>query len=380
MFIFQLLPKTRRASKTLWLLIPVALSALTVSAILDGRFNPNQEGFGLVELWLYDFGNLIGINDGSRSFPEFFLLRDTATLFLVCLQVGNIVVLFRQWMSFRDFLPESIGSGVLRIRSREERTRVLRLVTSTNRSFHIIGRTSGLIFLAVLGGSIFVYQGLGRTDLFKQFAPASPGAPSCTDLFGQLVAFSDCSFENWWATGHSGKYVFGGFTTLFFYFLTLQNLVGVRLCWFLFRIRNSFLLQPSPIPQIAYGLAPIAAVFRSVYYSLSLNLISLVTLLLVIQGNQRGNLSFGLGLFAFGVIVYVPTPIMVLNHIRRRTARLYCRIYCAYPNARTEGSLRLLAELPTIPVRTKPVKVFVLAVVPALVAAYQTYLWLFVPA
>lgn len=300
------------------LLVPAFLVVAAVVAAIEG--NLRIADWPAV-VW-DDVRRLINVHDNSGARPNFPLGRDSVSLAVAALQAANIAIVFRQWRLFERFhielneVPTVLSLVKLDGQGRVATDRQGREVDGTADFNSSIGKLNRLIGHPTVGATALVLGLIGAVLALNLVNAASVFADLApTDLNdGARVAWSETAFDSWWARGDSGRIVFILFAWVAFYFIILQNFVGFSLAGFFWTKRKNLRLGADTLnSDDAHGWSPLGNVLVTVYQSLTINTVSLLLLIIVLQGRRPGGLWPASALLLVGSVVYLLVPFLILS-------------------------------------------------------------------
>lgn len=319
-----------RSRRFLWL-FPSILVVAGSASLIESSFGGSND-----LLLIDDLKRAIGQSGGAFSPPRFLFLRDYASWAIVLAIALTFVVVHRQWKLMHDCLPQLAASGAIRPRQygtwrpihrllgiqwAAERgsgdTPFRRLVDSVNElGLRPIGRANPLIMLIASLGLMLVLIHLRDNGIY---AVLSPGG--LTEAGRQ--AWLSKAYESWWAgTSHSlGLSVYFLASTVAVCLILLQNLVGVACVYIA-------VAMPAVLEFDAdwenrdgnYGWSPMARMYRTVYLSLGLHLLTLLMLLWFLGPDN----FVWLGLLAITWTVVFPLYTFIPAFVLRRVANDAC--------------------------------------------------------
>lgn len=351
-------------------LAPICISILVAACARDGSLVV-KDGSWWSTVW-YDVQRFFGRNDGSRSQAEFPLLRDSATFAIVVLQSLNITLIHWQWRSFEVLFSSMYEARSMRGTVMADRPHngqpsdLSKQIRSENRFYEVLTACNFILVPLCVGAAVFLDSGLKGSSLFRQFAPEKPPSGWFTS-----------AFDHWWASRGWGNVAFVGLSAFFSYYLILQNIVGLRMCVLLIRIRNRLAFSPGHYDHDFRGLAPVGSVLKTVYWSILVNLSSLVLLVAIVQGSRTGHLQPYLAMLVLGGLMYLAIPLLVLDTVKHnaigdRLAEVEARKLSERDANAAIGVIRSVR----VPLNYRRIGFLTLSLLPTSVAAYQLWLWI----
>lgn len=335
-----------------------------------------------------DFHSAWTGDTASRSFStEFPLLRDWPSLTAAVIALVTPALIANQWFAMRRYVGNLYEAGLLYDANVSEDL----YQSWIERENAALGR-SGVMTPLLLGLAVISAFLITRT----QRAIGVFGA------IGGSSGYSKAAYASWWAgqdTHFPGYVTFFIVTTIFLYFVFVQNRVGIRLVWFMWRTKDDLLVgYDLHASDGAFGWRPMRRLLWTVYLSLTVHAGALLVLALTTQASAFIRWLLPITVLYLSVVpLYVFLPLWLFSRRRKRTKRAEmssigqeladveqeiverfamgddCGDRFAYVSL-LEGKLARISQVPLTPFRTREIALgIVLYIVPAAAAIIQSF-------
>ena len=328
--VFQLFRHLRNVNS--WLLSVliglVVAGVISAASALSGSFG-HVSDFQPVQ----DFQRLFSLGRTQPAVPEFPLIRDITSWYLVFVVVATCGIVHRQWQLMARCLSGLAENGVLRPKpvltlGRRSRWLQVHRYVETERPQealnNFIGRINDVLaarvarWAPVLAGiSAFLVLSLiiaDKESLFHVLVPRALTVSKQTEWLSNAYA-------SWWASIDHPVGLIAYFVVAFVgaYVIVLQNLIGVASVYIIAALPDLAEFDADWLNRDGhYGWKPVLRVFRTVYISLSLHGLT-ISILLIVLGLQSFPWIFGLvAIWVVVVPLYIAVPWRLFRHVEDR--------------------------------------------------------------
>lgn len=329
-FEFAPLFRWARNIHTAWLaLVGLGIgAAFLVVTHVEGSFGTRSD-FQLGE----DALRVLGVESVASSTPTFPLIRDVTTWFLVFVVGFTCALVHRQWQLMARCIAELAGNDVLKLRVEPDtgaRSRLLlvgRLIsgrpparaldTLVDKVNEFGRKYVARATVLVAGGAAFLAFSLVQGEkhgLFRVLMPRGLTGGAAQEWLGS-------AYHSWWASDDHPMGTFAYFLAALFaaYVVLMQNIVGIAIAYLALALPSATVLDADWLNRDGhFGWAPVARVFRTVYWSLAIHGLTL-SLILVILGIENSPWVGGLVAIWVAVVpIYLVAPWLLFRKVQNR--------------------------------------------------------------
>jgi hypothetical protein len=300
------LAKRKRAS--IWMQVPFWFAVVTLLVIgltTDGRNEDWSLGQDISVLLGHDLQD----SAGSSYFP---LQRDWYSVIAILALAYTPRLIWLQWCGYEALLEHMTKRKSMLVTQGHQQF-VNKEVRRANLHIRIIGRFGPLVLLFI---AISMHHFLYEQQVAGVFRLLTPEGADST-------RWAKDAYETWWASPTVSV-----FNALFYltlgtwglYLITMQNLVGLRVIWALWKVRNSIDFGADPINQDGYyGWSPVRDILAATYKELAIHGVALASISLMAPSNPfAGPMAVATLQWAVLLPIYVAFPfVFVRNKIKR---------------------------------------------------------------
>jgi hypothetical protein len=321
---------------TAWLLIPGVIMVLCLCLVsaAEGAFGSTDD----FRLW-DDVQSAMGLRPARLSEPDFPLMRDVTTWFLIGTVIAGMLLLHRQWQYMSKCLSGLAENGAIVHREQRKSNFISRMLgvdritanVTIDRALNtLIGAVQGklsqwsklvtfVLFIASIILALVLVFGW-KNSLFQQQVPE--------DLTGvRRQRWLNDAYESWWASDSNAPgYILYILIAIFAIFIILSfQFVGLVAIYV--TIAMHFLIEPSADwlnRDGCYGWAPMARVYRTaVWANVTLGL-TLSSVILALGIQNYAWIMVLLVLYLLLMPVFALGPWLAFRRAGENAVRLRC--------------------------------------------------------
>lgn len=310
-------------------MIALGLAAVVLSAIIGHRFGSLSD-FQPVA----DAQRLMQVGNPPPSPPDFPLMRDVVSWYLIAMSAATLVITRRQWRLITNAVPHLSNAGVLYWRTSVSGERSWRraLVGSAHADdapddflYAAFGNARRLItatgryWYAIFIVAVVVAAGYINGEISGSFGALAP-----PHLSGAAEhAWLDKAISSWWASpdNPNGLLVYFLLSALMFSAIAAQNAVGLAAIYVFVVMSRTFEFRcdwTRDGDDSRYGWSPISALYRITLLSLVLHIAAITSVMWLMGWGRFAYMTVLIVIPVLAVPLYIILPAIIFTRFARR--------------------------------------------------------------